>query len=192
MESENTNINKTKEKESLWDILRFLLIALAIVIPVRILVAQPFVVSGSSMVPTFHNGDYLIINELSYRLGDPNRFDVVVFRYPNDTTKFFIKRIIGLPNDTIDIAGNTVTITNEEYPDGWIIDQPYVQNFGDNETHFELKDKEYFVMGDNRGASSDSRYWGAVPRDHIVGKPLVRLLPFKNIDLSPGKYTDTK
>jgi len=184
--------NLTQKKESgrqeFWELARFAIIAIAIVIPIRIFIAQPFIVSGSSMVPTFENGQYLIIDEISYRLNSPKRDDVVVFRYPNDTTKFFIKRIIGLPNETVDIKGNEVTITNEEHPEGFKIDQPYVKNTANNMTHFELKNNEYFVMGDNRSASSDSRYWGAVPKNLLVGKAFLRLLPINKIGIMPGSY----
>ncbi len=175
-------------KQSFWELARFALIAIAIVIPIRVFIAQPFIVSGSSMVPTFENGQYLIVDEISYRLGTPQRDDVVVFRYPNDTTKFFIKRIIGLPGETVDIKGNDVTITNKEHPNGFVLSQPFVENIADNNTHFELKDGEYFVMGDNRPASSDSRYWGSVPKKLLIGKVFLRLLPFDKINLLPGHY----
>ena len=88
---------KTQEKtniQSFWELVRFALIALIIVIPIRLLIAEPFIVSGSSMVPTFENGDYLIVDKISYKLGTPQRDDIVIFKYPSDTTKFFIKRII--------------------------------------------------------------------------------------------------
>jgi signal peptidase I len=186
------HMEQTNVKQSWWDLVKFALIALAIVIPVRVLIAQPFVVSGSSMVPTFTNGDYLIINELAYRIGDPKRFDVVVFRYPGDTTKFFIKRVIGLPNETVNIKGNDVTIINKDHPEGFKLDQPYVKNLGDNNSSYTLKADEYFVMGDNRPASSDSRYWGAVPRNLMVGKPLLRLLPVSHMDLMPGDYKNAE
>ena len=174
--------------QSFWELVRFAIIALIIVIPIRIFVAEPFVVSGLSMFPTFNNGDYLIVDKISYELGTPQRDDVVVFRYPNDTTKFFIKRIIGLPNETVDINGNTVTITNATHPQGFQLDQPFVQNPADNDTHFVLGSNEYFVMGDNRSASSDSRYWGAVKKSLLVGKAFLRLLPINKIDILPGSY----
>ena len=140
------------------------------------------------MVPTFEDGQYLIIDEISYRLNDPQREDVVVFRYPNDTKKFFIKRIIGLPDEIIDIKGSSITVTNKEHPNGLKLEQPYVKNTTENNIHFELKSDEYFVMGDNRPASSDSRYWGAVPRKLLVGKAFLRLLPVNRINLFPGSY----
>jgi signal peptidase I len=169
-----------------WELFRFAVIAVLIVIPIRVFIAQPFIVSGSSMFPTFENGQYLIIDEISYRFENPERNDVVVFRYPNDTKKFFIKRIIGLPNEIINIKGNEVTIINKENPKGFTLEQPYVKNIANNNMHFELKDNEYFVMGDNRTASSDSRYWGALPKNLLVGKVFLRLLPINKVGFLPG------
>ena len=179
---------KKTKGQSFWELVRFAAIALIIVIPIRIFVAEPFIVSGSSMVPTFENGDYLIVDKISYELGSPKRDDVVVFRYPGDTTKFFIKRIIGLPNETVDIKGNEVTITNGTHAQGFKLDQPFVKNPANNDTHFVLKSDEYFVMGDNRNASSDSRYWGAVKRNLFAGRAFLRLLPITKIDILPGNY----
>jgi signal peptidase I len=179
---------KTKS-QSFWELVRFALIALIVVIPIRMFIAEPFIVSGSSMVPTFENGDYLIIDKLSYELGTPKRDDVVVFRYPGDTSKIFIKRIIGLPNETVDIKGNDVTITNETHKEGFKLEQPFVKNIANNTTHYELKSDEYFMMGDNRSASSDSRYWGAVKKDLLIGKTFLRLFPISKIDMWPGYYT---
>lgn len=173
--------------QSIWEFAGFAIIAVAVVIPVRVFIAQPFIVSGSSMVPTFENSDYLIVDEISYRLGEPERLDVVIFKYPKDPTKFFIKRIIGLPNETVDIKGDTVTITNKDNKEGFAIDQAFVKNPSNDEAmHFELGADEYFVMGDNRDASSDSRYWGPVKKDLLVGRAFLRLLPVSDIDLLPG------
>ena len=186
MENENKMVEGAKE-QSWGELIRFAIIAVAIVVPIRLFIAEPFVVSGSSMVPSLENGDYLIIDKLSYRLGDPKRNDVLVFQYPNDPSKFFVKRIIGLPNETIDIRGNTVTITNEEYKNGVELDQPFVKNTANNDVHLKLKKDEYYVMGDNRPASSDSRSWGPLKREFVTGRVLLRLLPIKNIDLYPSQ-----
>ncbi len=185
MENEKS---KKFDKESFWELVRFAVIAMAIVIPIRMFIAQPFIVDGSSMFPTFENGQYLIVDEISYRLENPQRDDVIVFRYPNDPSKFFIKRIIGLPNETVDIKGNTVIVTNKNHPEGLILNQSFVENVSDNNTHFELKNDEYFVMGDNRSASSDSRYWGAVPKKLLIGKVFLRLFPINKIGILPGNY----
>ena len=185
-------MEKGNKKETIWELVRFAFIAIAVVIPIRIFIAQPFIVSGSSMFPTFKNGDYLVVDEISYRLKNPERFDVIIFRYPHDHTKYFIKRIIGLQNEKIDIKEGIITVTNSEHPDGLILEQPYVQNESDGNAHYELKEGEYFVMGDNRLASSDSRYWGALKRNLIIGKAFIRLLPIQNIDLLPGHYQQQK
>lgn len=190
---EEKQIEKEKSNwESFRELIFFALISLAIVAPIRIFIAQPFIVSGSSMFPTFENSEYLIIDEISYRLSNPERNDVVVFRYPNDTKKFFIKRIIGLPDETIDIKDGEITVRNREYPDGFTLEQPFIQNHSSENVHFELKDNEYFVMGDNRNASSDSRYWGAVSRKLLIGRAFLRLFPINKIDFLPGDYKQTK
>lgn len=178
------------KNKKFWELVRFTIIAVAIVVPIRIFIAQPFIVSGSSMYPTFENGQYLIIDEISYRLQNPTRNDVVVFRYPNDTKKFFIKRIIGLPNEEVKIHDNEVTIINKENPDGFQLDQSYIKNIStDRDITLQLKNNEYFVMGDNRTASSDSRYWGPVKKDLIIGKVFLRLLPLNKIGVTPGKVS---
>jgi len=187
-EEKQIETKKQTAIQSFWELVRFAFIALIIVIPIRIFIIEPFVVSGSSMVPTFENGNYLIIDKVSYRFGNPERDDVIVFRPPVDEKKFYIKRIIGLPNEIVDIKGSIVNITNAENKDGFLLDQAYVKNTDDNNLHIVLKDNEYFVMGDNRNASSDSRSWGALDRDMIVGRAMLRLLPISHIDIWPGYY----
>ncbi len=182
--------NQAGQKEnSLWELVKFALLAIAIVIPIRAFIAQPFIVSGLSMFPTFHDGDYLIIDEISYKLESPQRGDVVVFRYPKDTTKFFIKRIIGLPGEEILLTGNKITIKNTEHPEGFTLSEPYIQNQSNNMMDVTLPADQYFVMGDNRSASSDSRVWGNLPKNLITGRALIRLLPFKDAHVFPGKET---
>jgi signal peptidase I len=182
-------ITNEPEEGSWWELARFVTIAVIIVIPIRLFVAQPFIVSGSSMFPTFEDKNYLIVDEISYKFNEPDRNDVIIFRYPKDPKKYFIKRIIGLPNETVDVEDGTITITSTEHESGLVLEEPYVEKQADGETHFELKDDEYFVMGDNRNASSDSRYWGALPRENIVGRAWLRLWPLNHIDFFPGKYT---
>ncbi|MEX0917074.1 MAG: signal peptidase I [Candidatus Paceibacterota bacterium] len=168
------------------EVFKFSLIALLIVIPFRIYVAQPFVVSGASMSPTFETGQYLIIDQLSYRFDEPARLDVVIFRFPLEPSKFFIKRVIGLPGETIEIRGNHIFIRS----DGDItkLDEIYVDadNLREGFLTVELKENEYFVLGDNRRASSDSRSWGPVEGELIVGKAFLRLLPLNEVGLYPG------
>lgn len=169
------------------EIILYVIIALAIVIPVRIFVAQPFIVSGESMFPTFHNGEYLIVDEISYRFHEPTRGDVIIFRYPKDPKRFFIKRIIGLPGEKLHIDENGVVVSNTEYPNGFKLTEPYAGEMTSlGQKTITVPDDNYFVMGDNRPASSDSRVWGPLPKNLIVGKAWARLLPVKSLDLHPG------
>lgn len=178
-----------KEEHPLTEIIRFSLIALLIVFPIRMFIAQPFIVSGASMEDTFHNGEYLIVDQVTYRFEEPVRGDVVIFRYPRDPSKFFIKRIIGVPGDTITIEGNVVRVTNPSHPDGVVLAEPYVADMDPNTFLTEvLGEHEYFVMGDNRNQSSDSRVWGVLQRDHIIGRALVRLFPISQAEFLPGEY----
>ncbi len=171
------------------ELLKFALIAVVIVIPVRLFVAQPFIVSGASMFPTFESGEYLIVDELSYRLGEPKRLDVIIFRYPKNPEEFFIKRIIGLPGETVKIDGDSIIITTTDGKE-LSLTEPYIKNPGNGGfLERELGADEYFVLGDNRRESSDSRFWGELPRENIIGRAFLRLLPLKHIDIFPGAAT---
>jgi signal peptidase I len=170
------------------ELFRFAIVTLLIVLPIRIYIAQPFIVSGSSMDPTFMNGEYLIVDELTYRLEKPERGDVIVFRFPQDTSKFFIKRIIGLPGETVDVNGNVISIENSAFPKGFTLDETYLTHKTYSNTRTTLGSDEYFVMGDNRSASSDSRIWGPLPQKLIIGRALVRLLPITRAAALPGKH----
>ncbi len=179
--------NNGKDEGVVTEIVRFALFALLIVLPIRIFVAQPFIVSGASMETTFSTGQYLIVDQLTYHFEEPERGEVIVFRYPRDPSKFFIKRIIGLPGDTLQIEGNTVTITNSNHPEGMVLDESYILGMKPHTILTEtLGEKEYFVMGDNRDASSDSRSWGVLQRDKIIGRAFLRLFPFTEIGVFPG------
>lgn len=189
---ENENIPaKSKFKEFLrdgLDLLKFAIMALAIVIPIRMWIAQPFVVSGESMYPTFHDGEYLIVDEISYITGNEKRGDVAIFRYPNDKKRFFIKRIIGLPNEKIFINKGIITIINKENPEGIIMTEPYINETSFTGGEYTTEDDEYFVMGDNRNKSLDSRSWGVLPKKLMIGRAYLRLLPLKKISYLPGVY----
>ena len=170
------------------EVLKFSLLTLLVVLPFRMYIAKPFIVDGASMSPTFETGHYLIVDEISYKLEDPQRGEVVIFKYPKDPSRFFIKRIIGLPNETVEIIGGKVTIYNEETPDGVHLEEYYVEKTSRENIKVKLGENEYFVMGDNRGNSSDSRFWGALPKNLIIGKAFLRLLPINKIDVLPGNF----
>lgn len=183
-----TTTEKVKNKESWWDIVKFALITLAIIIPFRMYIAQPFIVSGESMFPTFHDKEYLIVDELSYRFHDPARGDVVVFRYPDDPSKFFIKRIIGLPGETVTVSNGKVYIKKDG--EQTELAEPYLKVQTLKNVTTTLAEEQYFVMGDNRMVSFDSRYWGPLNIKFINGRALVRLFPPSAISYLPGHFND--
>lgn len=172
-------MSKTKNIGSFFlELLKIVVISLAIIIPIRYYLIQPFIVRGSSMEPSFFDGEYLIIDEISYRFDGPDRGDVIVFKYPKDNTQYYIKRIIGLPKETIEISEGKIIIYNNKYPEGMEFAESYLV---DIETPGDLKEfipeDNYFVLGDNRRASSDSRIWGLLPEHFIVGRAWIRGLP---------------
>ena len=189
---QNPLIIPEPEKKSTWkqiikEIVIFAIIAFGIVLPFRIYIAEPYLVDGRSMDPTFATGDYLIVDKLSYELGTPKRNTVVVFRYPNDPKKSFIKRIIGLPGETVEMKDDVVTILNKENPKGFDVDQSYVVHKSPGSFKVTLDLDEYFVMGDNRLESFDSRSWGPLNKKYILGEPIIRLWPLNHINLVPGR-----
>ena len=142
------------------------------------------------MEPTFHDWHYLIIDRISYDLTEPKRGDVIVFDLPQDTGRSLIKRIIGLPTETVVLKGQSVTIVNAEHPDGLTLTEPYLDPAnltGSNEMTVTLGVDQFFVLGDNRRVSADSRLWGTLPRNDIVGRVFLRLFPFQDIAVLPGK-----
>jgi signal peptidase I len=172
----------------LFEIALYTCVALCIVIPFRFFIAQPFIVSGASMLPTIAPREYLVIDVLSHTMREPERGEVIIFRYPFDTTIYFVKRVIGLPGETVVITDGAVTV---EKPSGElvILTESYV--FDEYRTHETqttvLGADEYFVMGDNRKGSSDSRVWGPLQKKFIVGYALLRLYPFERFALHPGR-----
>ena len=167
------------------EIIKVFLIALAIVIPVRYFLIQPFYVKGASMEPTYADHEYLIIDELSYYLRSPERGEVVVFKYPRNPRQYYIKRIVGLPGDTIFIKDKKVIIKDGE-KEMMVLDEtsyldPSVPTNSFNYSEVTLDENEFFVMGDNRTASYDSRHFGPIENDAIVGRALIRVLPFDRI-----------
>lgn len=175
-----------------WEVAKVVVLALAIIVPVRYYLFQPFFVKGASMEPTFNDGDYVLIDELTYRFRDFARGEVVVFRAPPDHSQFYIKRIVGLPGEEIQIQNNKVTIFNQEHPKGFVLDE---SNYLDSSvpTPGNLREKigldELFVLGDNRLHSSDSRFWGLVEKKLVTGRALIRAWPLNQIKkFEPAVY----
>jgi len=169
-----------------WELLKAFLLAMVIIVPIRYFIAQPFFVRGASMEPNFQNGEYLVIDQLSYRLSDPKREDVVVFRYPLDESQFFIKRIVGLPGDEVRVENGQIIIVNATYPNGVVLNEsqylPAELKTG-GQLSVRLGADQYFVLGDNRPASSDSRSWGPANRSEIVGRVWMRAWPFDRLQI---------
>lgn len=162
-----------------WEIIKIVVVALVIVVPIRYFLFQPFFVKGQSMEPNFEDGNYLIVDEISYRFRDPQRGEVVVFKYPRNPSQRYIKRIVGLPGETIEIKNGQIAIDNEK---GYqVLEEAGYLPLGiytSGEIKVNLAGNEYFVLGDNRTSSSDSRSWGSLPREDIVGRVFLRAWPF--------------
>ena len=180
-----------KEKNELWEWTKALLIAFAIAAFIRYFLFTPIVVDGESMMPTLENGDRMIVNKFSYKIGEPKRFDIVVFHAPEQ--KDYIKRVIGLPGDYIEYKDDQL------YTNGEAIDEPYLDKYkaeiteGNLTYDFNLKDIDpsldvipegyVFVMGDNRQYSKDSRHIGIVSTDEIIGNTSIVFWPLSEIEI---------
>jgi signal peptidase I len=173
-------------KGLLKDLFTLALLIVVVVIPIRLFVISPFVVDGESMHPTFENLDYLVVDELVYDFHAPARGDVIVFRYPGNPSIFYIKRVIGLPGETVSINHGVVTITTTTgktltLAEPYVVDEDVTYN-----KSVTLTAGDYFVMGDNRPNSSDSRVWGPLPAKNIIGRVDLRLLPLAKSSFFPG------
>jgi len=167
-----------------WEVAEVILIAVVTVFFVRTFLMQPFLVSGASMEPNFSTGNYLLIDEMTYRLRTPERGEVVVFKYPNDPSVYYIKRIIGLPGEQVVVRDGGVEIINKDYPEGFKVDETYLDTSLKTLGNIDavLGENDYFVMGDNRSFSYDSRSWGSLPKDNIIGIVRLRLFPINSIE----------
>lgn len=170
-----------------FELVKVVVISLLIIIPIRYFLIQPFYVKGASMEPNFYDHEYLIVDEISYRFNDPERGDIVVFRYPLNPQEYFIKRIIGLPEERIQIKDSNIYIYNQDNPDGTKLKEPYLtsgaKTYSMNEEMISLAKDEYYILGDNRSSSKDSRSFGPVNKSFIIGKVLLRGWPFDRINL---------
>jgi signal peptidase I len=176
-----------QKKESPWDIVKFVILAFIIVIPIRMFIAQPFLVKGRSMDPIFHEKDYLIVDELSYHLRSPKRGEVIVFKFPLNPKEHFVKRVIGLPGDTIQIINGEVTVITKQGKTLKLY-EPYVKNHSyESLVDIVVPEDNLFVMGDNRAESYDSRMWKFLPFKMATGRALIRLYPFNQIEILPGQ-----
>lgn len=179
----------------LWEVTKTVILAVIIIVLVHSYLFKPFYVKGASMEPNFHDDEYLIINELNYRFRMPDRGEVIVLRFPRDPKQFFIKRVIGLPNEKVSVRDGSVFITNDRHPDGMMLDEKaYLSDtiITSGDTEVRLGPDQFFVLGDNRPASLDSRseILGPISRSAIIGSVWFRLWPLKKITaFHPPVYT---
>ncbi len=168
---------------SVLEVLEVALIAIVSVFLIRTFLVQPFLVSGASMEPNFSDGDYLLVDEITYKFREPERGEVVVFKYPNNEATFFIKRVIGLPGERVVIEGGGVKVFNNENAGGLELKEYYLQSGLETsgKADVTLKEGEYFVLGDNRSASFDSRSWGILDIKEVIGLARVRLWPIGSL-----------
>jgi len=162
---------------SVVEVLKIIGIVFVAAVAIRYFLFQPFVVEGSSMEPNYHHGEYLFIEKVSYRLHEPKRGDVVVFKYPNNPNINYIKRIIGLPNETVRIEDGLVTIDGKLLDESYLGDDTKTYVHGNPNGTFEITvpDGKYLVLGDNREHSSDSRDGWLLPKNFIVGRSAVTI-----------------
>jgi signal peptidase I len=154
---------------------------------IQAFIIRPFIVSGTSMDPVIKNGQYLLVDEVTYHFHGPERGDVIVFKAPPEPTKFYIKMVIGLPGETVKITDGTITIINAAHPNGFALSEPFITHKSTDSGTYVVPQGEYFVMGDNRSGSYDSRSWGFLPDANIRGRALLSLFPIQDLSILPGK-----
>lgn len=185
---------KTSLKEHFVDFFQTLVVFAAIATVIYLFIAQPHKVSGLSMFPNFHDGDYIITDKVSYRLGPPQRGDIVVFKNPLNESQHFIKRVMGLPGETIKVQAGHLYINNK------LVDEPYLKSgvitnqgsFLKEGVNVTIPEGSYAVIGDNRQFSSDTREWGLLPKEKIIGKVLIRYWPEASVGIYPEAYKFTQ
>lgn len=163
-----------------WEVVEVVVLALLIVVPIRYFLFQPFVVDGSSMEPSFYDGDYLIVDQISYRFRQPERGEVIIFYAPTDPSRRFIKRVVGLPGEQLEAIDQQIMITTPE-GEQFFFEDHYSQTTVYRSFSVTLGEDQYFVLGDNRDRSYDSRFWGYLPAENVIGRAVLRLWPINRI-----------
>lgn len=175
----------------IFDIIETVVLALAIFVVIYLFLFQPHQVKGASMETNFHDGEYILTDKISYRFNDPKRGEVVIFKAPRNPELDYIKRIIGLPGEKIEIENGSVFINDKELKEEYLPEDLNVSGglFLPKGKEITIPDSSYFVLGDNRHHSSDSREWGPIQKENIVGKAFFRYWPPQLIGILPkAKY----
>jgi len=173
-EKAKTRITRTSFKVLLFDILETLLLTIVIYAVLSTFIGR-FKVFSVSMEPNLHEGQYLLISKQTHKIWPLQRGDVIVFHYPRDTKKNYIKRLIGLPGEKIELRDGKLYVNGKFVPEPWLSVQTHANG------QWQVGEDEYFVMGDNRNNSSDSRTWGSVNSQHIIGKAIFRYWPLQSL-----------
>lgn len=169
----------SKINKFVWDLLESVGVAVILAIVIRIFLFEPFYIPSWSMSPILKPGDKIIVNKFTYRISQPKRGDIVVFKYPKNPKKDYIKRIIGLPGETIKVRNNKVFVDERELVETYLSDGLIYPDFGP----VVIDNGKYFMMGDNRSDSLDSRYWGTLDRKLMLGEAMVIFWPISRLEV---------
>ena len=172
---------------AIFDFLQSIVVVMAIMVMVYLFVMSPQEIKGASMEPSFIDGEYILTNKILYKIKDPKRGDVVIFKSPGNPDIDYIKRIIGLPGDTVMLRNDTMYVNGTEVEEPYL--SPGITIFGgsylDENQEIVVPEGEYFVMGDNRPHSADSREFGTIPKEDFIGKAILRYWPFSKLGVVP-------
>jgi len=170
---------------AIFDFLQSVVVVMAVMVMIYLFIMSPQEISGQSMDPNFHNGEYILTNKIEYKIGDPKRGDIVIFKSPRNKEIDYIKRVIGLPGETIRLSNSTFFINGKKLDEPYLA--PTVYTFGGSylaeNTDIVVPPGKYFVSGDNRPHSSDSREFGPIAKEDFIGKALLRYWPFSRLGL---------
>lgn len=163
-----------------FDFLQGIVVILAIMVMIYLFIMSPQEINGASMEPNFHNGEYILTNKIEYKLRDPKRGDVVIFKSPRNKDIDYIKRIIGEPGNRIALQGGVFRVNGLPLEEPYLASGTYTAfgNYLREDSEIIVPEGKYFVVGDNRGHSSDSREFGPVPKEDFIGRAFFRYWPF--------------
>lgn len=168
---------------AIFDFLQGIVVILAIMVMIYLFIMSPQEINGASMEPNFHNGQYILTNKIEYKLREPKRGDVVIFKSPRNKDIDYIKRIIGEPGDRVMLKAGSYYVNGTRLNEPYLTPNTYISagNYLREEYEVTIPKGQYFVSGDNRGHSSDSREFGPIPKDDFIGKAFFRYWPFSEV-----------
>ncbi|WP_347487833.1 signal peptidase I [Desulfoscipio sp. XC116] len=170
---------KIKSKSAIVEIFESVAIAVLLAVIIRMFVFQPFYIPSESMVPSLQVGDRIIVSKFNYHFGEPKRGDIMVFKFPLDPNRDFVKRTIGVGGESLAMRDSHLYINGRQVREDYLPEGLLFPDFGPE----EVPDGSYFMMGDNRNNSDDSRVWGALPEENIIGKAVLIYWPLDRIRL---------